>query len=212
MWWLGFHAGGSGENSAAGTTARFGPNSAKTGDQHLPHRCLTTALLVCVVTVTVPSVPSADCSETASRENSTLAIIGAPDSVRQILQWHMEVPMGSAPGVMSMLTLPQKHVAAEGGAAEDILAQPLRSSLPATVERAWLRTRELAGRPACAGAAEFSSADETESESSMREGQGGYTDQRGSGFRNPWLTYLQIVTRFARLPPSHPASHATAPC
>ena len=70
--------------------------------------------------------------------------------------------MGSAPGVMSMLTLPQKHVAAEGGAAEDILAQPLRSSLP-----------ELAGRPACAGAAEFSSADETESESSMREGQGG---------------------------------------
>ena len=76
--------------------------------------------------------------------------------------------MGSAPGVMSMLTLPQKHVAAEGGAAEDILAQPLRSSLPAPVERAWLRTRELAGRPACAGAAEFSSADETESESSMR--------------------------------------------
>ena len=64
--------------------------------------------------------------------------------------------MGSAPGVMSMLTLPQKHVAAEGGAAEDILAQPLRSSLP-----------ELAGRPACAGAAEFSSADETESESSI---------------------------------------------
>ena len=86
--------------------------------------------------------------------------------------------MGSAPGVMSMLTLPQKHVAAEGGAAEDILAQPLRSSLPAPVERAWLRTRELAARPACAGAAEFSSADETESESSMREGQGGYTDQR----------------------------------
>ena len=78
--------------------------------------------------------------------------------------------MGSAPGVMSMLTLPQKHVAAEGGAAEDILAQPLRSSLP-----------ELAGRPACAGAAEFSSADETESESSMRHarGTGGYTDQRG---------------------------------
>ena len=75
--------------------------------------------------------------------------------------------MGSAPGVMSMLTLPQKHVAAEGGAAEDILAQPLRSSLPAPVERAWLRTRELAGRPACAGAAEFSSADETESESSI---------------------------------------------
>ena len=136
MWWLGFHAGGSGENSAAGTTARFGPNSAKTGDQHLPHRCLTTALLVCVVTVTVPSVPSADCSEAASRENSTLAIIGAPDSVRQILQWHMEVPMGSAPGVMSMLTLPQKHVAAEGAGAVDILAQPLRESSSAELSSA----------------------------------------------------------------------------
>ena len=35
--------------------------------------------------------------------------------------------MGSAPGVTSMLTLPQKHVA-EGAAAVDILAQPLRES------------------------------------------------------------------------------------
>ena len=44
--------------------------------------------------------------------------------------------MGSAPGVMSMLTLPQKHVAAEGAGAVDILAQPLRESSSAELSSA----------------------------------------------------------------------------
>ena len=140
MWWLGFHVGGSGEKSAAGTTARFGPSSANTGPQHLAHRCLTTALLVRVVTVSwlevlSISTPSVDRSETASRMNSTLDIMGAPDSFRQVLQWHMEVPMGSAPELISMLTLPQKHVA-EGAVCMDINAQPLRESKSAELSAA----------------------------------------------------------------------------
>ena len=91
--------------------------------------------------------------------------MGAPDSVRQILQWHIEVPMGSAPGVTSMLTLPQKHVA-EGAAAVDILAQPLRESSSAELSA---DARNMGGE--CGGSAPRAQAEKQENQEHSIYGQ-----------------------------------------
>ena len=102
-WHCGSHPSGSGRaKSESGRPTRSPPSSASTGDEQAEQRSRRTCFDVRVSESSVEWV-----IVTAAFGYITVAIMGAPESRRHVLQWHMLEESGASDVSTHTLTAPQ---------------------------------------------------------------------------------------------------------